>query len=120
MTPEERAAKKLERRRELGLAPPEGVTWPLPPPPLGPKCAICGCTRLDACRPTSWPMACAWVSKRPPVCSACFTFLMNVRDLERLGAILKVCGIDVTEAVLNVWVRAPAPARSRPRRGGAA
>lgn len=63
-------------------------------------------------------MVCGWVSKRPPVCSACFTFLMNIRDVAKLGAVLEVFGINVTEAIAKVWVRAPAPARSaRSRRG---
>ncbi len=52
-------------------------------------CAICGCTDDQACR----PLGCAWVSKRPAVCSACFTFLMNVRDQNRVARLMALCGL---------------------------
>lgn len=40
------------------------------------KCRMCGCTDGDACK----PRGCSWVTSRPPVCSACFVWLLNLRS----------------------------------------
>jgi hypothetical protein len=57
-------------------------------------CVVCGCSQHRACRPE-----CAWIAKGArPLCSGCLRFLMNVRDPERLAAILKACGITVDNA----------------------
>lgn len=52
-------------------------------------CTICGCDDEHACVPFS----CSWISKRPPVCSACFAFLVNIRDEKKVAAVLEIFGI---------------------------
>lgn len=53
-------------------------------------CVICGCTDAFACRSPLGP--CTWVTMRPPMCSSCLLFLVNVRDADRVVAILEACG----------------------------
>lgn len=36
-----------------------------------PACIHCGCTELDACLDEFTGEPCSWVSREPPVCSAC-------------------------------------------------
>jgi len=60
-------------------------------------CKVCGCSEERACR----PFGCSWVTRRPPVCSACVQFFMNVRDRDKLVAALAVFGLDVLPAELE-------------------
>ena len=69
------------------------------------SCVVCGCTDDRACR----PIPCSWVTKRPPVCSGCVMFLMNIRDPSRFKATLEFFGIsavidrDGTDGPAVVW-----------------
>lgn len=53
-------------------------------------CKVCGCTEQRACG----PFGCAWVSTRPPICSGCALFLLNLQDPQRLRGVLKYFGIE--------------------------
>jgi hypothetical protein len=52
-------------------------------------CAVCGCTDDRACL----PQGCSWVTRRPPVCSACVTFFMNIRDRGKFDRTLEHFGL---------------------------
>lgn len=82
------------------------------PPTKAPKakaCAVCGCTQDRACA----PFGCAWVSERPPVCSACALFLLNLRDPKRFRDLLKYFSIDRFTSP-DAWRRKIAAALSAP------
>ncbi len=53
-------------------------------------CQVCGCTDDRAC----FPYRCAWVTRRPPVCSTCVAFLANLRSASKLRQVLAVFGLD--------------------------
>lgn len=75
-------------------------------------CVVCGCTEVDACQQ---PDSCSWLIGTPAVCSACGTFLQNVRSIRRAFAILRACGVrQGVTAILVALERMRRPRRRRP------
>lgn len=61
-------------------------------------CVVCGCTDESACV----PHGCMWIILRPPLCSGCFAFLMNIRDGSKLYQTLKHFGLNTSDEVIDL------------------
>lgn len=82
----------------------------------GPKtkqaCKVCGCTRHSACF-----SGCSWMTRRPMLCSSCFSFLMNIRERQLFGLTVNLFELTRHTALLRrCWERAQ---RGREERDGA-